>query len=913
MPEVFLIKNSALIFGIYYLYIQLQKQMKFYLIITGFCAFLTLHSFGQSIIVKPYLQDVTDQSAKIMFETSTGTTATVLYGVSPFQLNLSADAVSQTGSGSSRIFTSFLPDLTGKTKYYYKVILGNNVQSNVYHFTTLDIPANEQNINFVSISDMQRTGAHPNVYFNLVNSGIIPIMNQEVEGGMDALHGVLIPGDLVQSGGTYSQWKNDFFDLGENLSTIVPLYPSVGNHEYYNDGLGNYLKYFDLPLNGHVNFPEQWWYKDFSNIRVIALNSNSNSSEQALQLSWLTSTMNAVCTDTIIDFVFVQLHAPFKSEMWTPGESNFTGQVVSIMDNFTQTCQKPTIHLFGHTHGYSRGQSKYHEHLWINVATAGGAIDYWGEFPNHDYEEFTHSEDEYGFVLLKGQAGPDPEVLVKRYSRGDDYISKNNELTDSVTLRLVEFPPAKPKPVWPVDSIDFNCATFKASAFFDPYNFHQGSHWQVSTTPDFSTLTADVWKQHENLYQNTDTQVNDDLTDEDDFILNPSQTYYWRIRYRDNYLRWSPWSDTQLFNTRPASTTANLLTNPGAENGITSWNGNIEALTSDQCGSVPVYQGSRFFAVGGICANELAVGNADQLVSVIAYSSEIDNGGIQVWFGGYLRAWTANNDNPQLAVEFINGSGQVISSTPYTGSAQPAWLLVQQLVTVPPSTRRIKLKLKGTRNAGIDNDSYFDELFLKLTTQSACPTCFGDSGTDADQDGICSDLDCDDNNPAKFVGAAESCDGIDNDCDGVADAGDTATWSGNGDGVSWDDPENWDQNLVPLPCQHVQLTLPDTVYMEDYQAIKSLTIGTNAVFLVQENAHLYIHSSFQTGISSMQIAGTFENHGRVDIQHAEQNGIVINGGIIQNNGRIYINSIQQNNILANSNSLLENTGLIINK
>src|SRR5690606_3356721 len=144
--------------------------------------------------------------------------------------------------------------------------LGNGVETLVYPFTTLDLPENEQNINFISMSDIQRTTAHPQVYYDIINQGIIPIANQTLEGGMDALHGLLIPGDLVQSGGTYSQWKYDIFDLGENISTLIPLYPSVGNHEYYNNGLVNYLKYFDLPQNGHPDFPEEWWFKDFSNI-----------------------------------------------------------------------------------------------------------------------------------------------------------------------------------------------------------------------------------------------------------------------------------------------------------------------------------------------------------------------------------------------------------------------------------------------------------------------------------------------------------------------------------------------------------------------------------------------------------------------------------------------------------------------
>src|SRR5690606_3554630 len=139
-----------------------------------------------------------------------------------------------------------------------------------------------------------------------------------------------------------------------------------------------------------------------------------------------------------------------------------------------------------------------------------------------------------------------------------------------------------------VDSIDFSCAKLKAGAFYDPHNFHQASQWQISSNSDFTNILFDRWKQHENLYQDTDSQLNDDLTDEEGFTLSPGQTYYWRVRYRDNFLRWSPWSDTTVFYTKNATTSNNLLQNPGAEDGLSSWNGDIESLTSDQCNSVPV-------------------------------------------------------------------------------------------------------------------------------------------------------------------------------------------------------------------------------------------------------------------------------------------------------------------------------------
>ena len=100
-------------------------------------------------------------------------------------------------------------------------------------------------------------------------------------------------------------------------------------------------------------------------------------------------TVGVVANNPNIDFVFAQLHHPHKSELWTPGNTDYTGEVVNLLENFSSNSGKPSIHFFGHTHGYSRGQSKNHSHLMVNVASAGGNLDSWGEYPNNDYDEYT--------------------------------------------------------------------------------------------------------------------------------------------------------------------------------------------------------------------------------------------------------------------------------------------------------------------------------------------------------------------------------------------------------------------------------------------------------------------------------------------------------------------------------------------
>lgn len=683
-----------------------------------FISFLFLSSslIGQNINVGPYLQDAEPSSIKIMWETSSGNESTVEWGTSN-ALGNSSSGIFIAGNGLSRIHTTTLAGLEANTKYYYRVIT-NNVQSDVFDFVTPPLPNSESPVNLVSMSDMQQDWQHTNVFEDIINDELIPFVNNRFGNDLSTdLAYVFIPGDLVTTGSNYSSWKSTFFDPAQALFQHVPVYPVAGNHEQNSE---NYFKYFTLPTNGtnQNDYLEHWYYKDYSNVRLIGLETNSGYRIQE-QLDWLQGVLDDACNNEHIDFVFAQLHHPHHSELWIAGNTDYTGDIISLLEGFSTNCGKPSIHFFGHTHGYSRGQSRDHKHLMVNVATAGGAIDNWGEYAQQDYKEFSRSDDDYGFVLLEVEAGNDPQFLLTRVSHGsyeDGIVS--NEIRDTIRVRANNINPDKPSGLFPYEGAELSpdCIVFLGSNFSDNDNQNQGAvHWQVSTDSGFSSLIYDDWFQHENWYYDEDLEAGNSMTEREISSLQESTSYYWRVRYRDRSLGWSDWSDPIGFSTSLSIYSANLLQNPGAEDGTNSWtevSGSFESILSGECAGNNAYSGSKLFAVGGVC-DPNAYGEGYQDINIDSYASMIDNDSAIVFFGGFLSDYSGD-DIPAFQLEFYNASNTLLGSTDSYESQTSEWSYVFDNVSIPSTTRKIRMILTGTRNAGTDNDSYFDDLFVRI-------------------------------------------------------------------------------------------------------------------------------------------------------------------------------------------------------
>ena len=122
------------------------------------------------------------------------------------------------------------------------------------------------------------------------------------------------------------------------------------------------------------------------------------------------------------------------------------------------------------------------------------------------------------------------------------------------------------------------------------------------------------------------------------------------------------------------------------------------------------------------------------------------------------------------------------------GAAQPAGMTLQlRNATRPATPFEVTVAVDGSFTAHVDG-YLVDVLRVDRTGEESGTLAYVASDgepdvrrvpepPDADGDGWAADLDCDDRNPRVFPGAAEVCDGVDNDCDGIFDESPSCTGS----------------------------------------------------------------------------------------------------------------------------------------
>jgi hypothetical protein len=522
------------------------------LLVWGFLA-VTAHEVcaEPNFLVEPYLQSPAVDGMTVMWETGDGDNRLEYWRDGGPVVAVPASAVP-----GREIYFVTLSGLESNTVYHYRVTTSGGSDA-VYRFKTWPTQGDGvTEFTLVVMSDSQ--GDWPGRLQDICENGMI---GKECTGGLaencpDDIAGVLVTGDLVRTGEDVNQWRDEFFGRCKALFHYVPILPAMGNHD---QPFVNYMDYFTVPGNGSLFFEEHYYSLDYLNLRLITLNSNILSPAQN---TWFDNLLDETRTDPDIDYVITQFHHACKSEIWPKGQNVQACTFVSRLEEFTADCGKPSAHLFGHTHAYSRGQSRDVKHFWVNVAPSGGDIDYWeeGDSLALDYDEFQKTFHEYGFVVWHFTTGATPSARLVRRTGGDDlsyYGYTDETIRDEFSVEASNLPPARPEALAPKGaSVDSGAVTLQASAFSDPDgDAHLSAHWQVTTTAgDYSDPVIDAWgnkTRAENIFKDADTQAGVDITA---YTANlaPDTAYFWRVRYRDEHFEWSDWSEEAPFSTGPA-------------------------------------------------------------------------------------------------------------------------------------------------------------------------------------------------------------------------------------------------------------------------------------------------------------------------------------------------------------------------
>jgi hypothetical protein len=191
--------------------------------------------------------------------------------------------------------------------------------------------------------------------------------------------------------------------------------------------------------------------------------------------------------------------------------------------------------------------------------------------------------------------------------------------------------------------------------------------------------------------------------------------------------------------TLPPGSSANLIVNPGAENGaadpdgsapvtnIPGWtiaggafdviqyqstSGNYPAVTDPG----PANRGNNFFCGG---PND-AASTGTQTIDVSKDAARLDTGLIGFVLSGWLGGFADQDDNAALSIQFEDATGKALDKAqigPVMAADRnnvTAFLLRTTNGKVPKGTRKIIVTLTMTRVSGSANDGYADNLSLTL-------------------------------------------------------------------------------------------------------------------------------------------------------------------------------------------------------
>jgi acid phosphatase type 7 len=504
-------------------------------------------------ICHPFLQSMTQNSVYVCWHDTLTTLSRVEYGLTP-DLGNQADGSSEMVTFPFRWHSVHVTGLTAGTKYYYRLVSGSG-NSPVYSFTTMPDDSYNGHIRFLLFSDSQTDSAATGFIVRSAKEKVQELFGEDPD---DHINLIMHTGDIVGSGSTISLWTDEFFRPFAPLSSELPFLSVAGNHEGEHRNYYTYIKYDELSAypSTHPLFEKLWTYR-MSQILFIGMNTNVIDTYGDEQIQWLDQTLMAAENDPSISFVFCFLHHPPVSEIWGEGNTAYVSdEVIPVMQKYSKVQQLS----YGHTHAFERGvieskaENSTGDFRISCVGGGGGARDRWGEYTNFDYPQVHIALDHYFYILFDiDLANSSYEAYM--YDLGNSNIPATNTIGDQWHRRIFQpapEPPAVSNPTYTQDGR----AVLHASSF-EGIDELMSSRFQVSSASgQYNSPLLDQTTNWQDIY-GTDEQFQPvDLNEGKDLsmlevpggVLETGKKYYYRVRYRDQNLKWSAWSDEMQFN-----------------------------------------------------------------------------------------------------------------------------------------------------------------------------------------------------------------------------------------------------------------------------------------------------------------------------------------------------------------------------
>lgn len=176
--------------------------------------------------------------------------------------------------------------------------------------------------------------------------------------------------------------------------------------------------------------------------------------------------------------------------------------------------------------------------------------------------------------------------------------------------------------------------------------------------------------------------------------------------------------------TLPEEGLCGLVSNPGAESGLTGWTvtrGSFLTVEgSGFAGTPDAFEGDFSFAAGDSGNSELV-----QTLDLSEWAVDIDAGGVQFTLAAQVRTWSGD-DEAGLALRAFDADDLLLSEITGGPWTRDSWAARSLTAELPAGTRSVDIALQGTRNVGSDNDAYFDSVSGCVGGDSPAPALRAD-------------------------------------------------------------------------------------------------------------------------------------------------------------------------------------------